>query len=338
MSAAYRVRGLLAPLIPAYRLAVWARDLGLRRGWEQVRRLKYPVISIGNLSTGGAGKTPFAIALARALADRGFDIDVLSRGYGRWTEATAQVDPAGSPDNFGDEPLLIARHARVPVFVGRKRYDAGLLAEREASPARGRPPVHILDDAYQHRQLYRDVDILLINQEDWNDCLLPAGNLREPLQAFERADVIAIPHNDTELESEFRARGWSGQVWRLRRHMEVPRVEGAAVAFCGIARPEQFFAGLEAEGVQIAARIAFRDHHRYTANDLERLRTKARSMGASALVTTDKDRVRLEALLAGRGAGIPILTAGLRIEIQDEPAVLDWITRRLGDTAIRPSV
>jgi tetraacyldisaccharide 4'-kinase len=331
-------RRLLAPLIPAYRLAVFVRDFRLRRGWEPVRRLKFPVISIGNLSTGGAGKTPFTIALARALAERGFTVDVLSRGYGRRNEATARVDPDGTVDNFGDEPLLIAREARVPVYVGRERYDAGLLAETEAPATSGQPRVHLLDDAFQHRQLHRDIDILLLNRGDWHDRLLPAGNLREPVPAFERADVIAIPGDDAELEAELRARGWSGKVWHLNRHMDVPGIEGPVVAFCGIARPEQFFQGLERAGVRLAARIVFRDHHRYERRDLERLWSAARTAGVAALVTTAKDRVRLEFLSPQAGFDVPIVTAGLRIEIQDEAGALDWLAGRLSDTAFRQSV
>ena len=328
------MRKLLLPLIPVYHLGLTVRECRLRRGWEPVRRLGFPVISIGNLSTGGAGKTPFTIALARALVDRGLGVDVLSRGYGRRTEGVARVDPDGSPEDFGDEPLLIARQAGVHVYVARERCEAGRMAESETASG---PRLHILDDAFQHRQLHRDVDILLLNRKDWRDRLLPAGNLREPLGAAHRAHVIAIPEKDAELERELRAWGWNGPVWRLHRHMEVPRVEGPMVAFCGIARPEQFFAGLENQGLRLAARIPFRDHHRFTVRDLERLQNAARSALASALITTAKDRIRLEPLIAP-GAEIPMHTAGLRIKIQDEAAALDWLIHRLHTTEIRPSV
>lgn len=355
------MRRLLLPLAPMYRLALSAREFRLRRGWEPVRRLRFPVISIGNLSTGGSGKTPFTIALARALTTRGLAVDVLSRGYGRQSEAPARVDPNGNPDNFGDEPILIAREARVPVWVARQRYDAGLLAEagspfasqgsvtghdssRPEMPAnatRALAPegcLHILDDAFQHRQLHRDVNILLLNGEDWQDSLLPAGNLREPLRATERADVIAIPDNDPSLEPELRARGWTGLIWRLHRRMETPPIDGPAVAFCGIARPGQFFSGLEAAGVHLAARVAFRDHHRYTVSDLERLERTARSAGATALITTAKDQIRLSAIPNPPPLHVPILTATLRVEIQDESSAGDWLARRLAATESRPSL
>ncbi len=330
------VRRALVPFVPLYRVALGFRELCLRRGWEPVRRLRFPVISIGNLSTGGAGKTPFAIALAQALDGRGLAVDVLSRGYGRQAEGAARVSVDGLAEEFGDEPLLIARKAGVPVYVGRERYDAGLLAEGDADHTR--PGIHILDDAFQHRQLYRDIDILLMNREDWRDRLLPAGDLREPWTAARRATVLAIPAEDGGLGDELRAWGWRGPVWRLRRRMEVPAVEGPVVAFCGIARPEQFFAGLEAGGMRLAERVVFRDHHRYAARDLEKLQGAARTRGALALVTTEKDRVRLEDL-AGWGSGAaPVLTAGLRVEIEEESAVMNWLTDRLGDAELRPTL
>ena len=214
----------------------------------------------------------------------------------------------------------------MPVYVAAQRYEAGLLAEAEAarvSPAaeqldsmkgtgfspymraietsRALAPegrlskasfptgvsiVHLLDDGFQHRQLARDVDILLLDSRDWRDGLLPAGNLREPLQAARRATVIAIsaagegPDDSSELEAALRAWGWQGPIWRLHRKMDVPTGDGPVAAFCGIARPEQFFAGLEAAGLKIAARFAFSDHHRYAADDIKRLIADARKTGA----------------------------------------------------------
>lgn len=338
MSARPVYRRFLLPLNPIYRFGLALRALRLRLGWEGVRRLGSPVISIGNLSTGGAGKTPFAIALARALAARGIGVDVLSRGYGRMSTDAARVDPDGGVEEFGDEPLLIAREAGVPVYVARQRYEAGLLAE--ANPVLEKAArVHILDDGFQHRQLHRDVNILLLNQDDWRDRLLPAGNLREPLSALQRADVLVIPESAPELEPALRRTGWKGPVWRVRRVMNVPRVDGPVLAFCGIARPEQFFAGLEKAGLQVAAKIAFRDHHRYMGGDIERLQAKASSLGAVALVTTAKDQVRLAGLRRESGSELPpVLTASLSSEIVNEAAVFDWLTGRLRAGGNRPSL
>ena len=124
-------RPWLAPLTPIYAAALSMRNLRIDNGWELVRRLRFPVVSIGNLSTGGAGKTPLTIALANALTQRGFHVDVLSRGYGRQSQLPARVNPEGAAEEYGDEPLLIARSTGVPVYVAAERYRAGQLAEAE---------------------------------------------------------------------------------------------------------------------------------------------------------------------------------------------------------------
>jgi tetraacyldisaccharide 4'-kinase len=323
MSSASGLRSLLVPLTPLYRFGLAWRERRLSSGREPIRRLRYPVISIGNLSTGGTGKTPLTIALAQALNSRGFAVDVLSHGYKRQGALAARVDPEGTADEFGDEPLMIARQAGVPVYVAPQRYDAGIMAEAGPEPAN--PSAHILDDGFQHRQLHRDIYILLLNRADWRDRLLPAGNLREDRSAATRAAVIAIPTNEKELESELRAWGWSGPVWRLHRSMEVPVVESPVLAFCGIARPEQFFAGVAGAGVHLAGRRVFPDHHRYTERDLNRLAAQARTAGASMLLTTEKDEVRLASL----PLSFPLATVHLRTQIENEPAALDWIADRL---------
>ena len=189
--------------------------------------------------------------------------------------------------------------------------------------------VHLLDDGFQHRQLYRDIDIFLLNRQDWHGTLLPAGNLREPLEAIRRAGVIAVPAEETELEAELRAWGWQGPVWRLHRRMEIQAVDGPVCAFCGIARPEQFFAGLERSSLRLAARTAFPDHHRYTAREIDRMVASAQAAGATALATTEKDQVRLGRLAARFPESMPLLTVRLRIEIEDQEAALDWLIRRL---------
>jgi tetraacyldisaccharide 4'-kinase len=341
--AAKRERPWLLPLVPLYAAGVAWRSRRIESGVELVQRLRWPVISVGNLSVGGTGKTPFVIALARLLSATGQHVDVLSRGYGRRGTGAARVDPAGTAEEFGDEPLLITSKARIPVYVGRRRFDAGVLAEAEAEQNGISAGVHLLDDGFQHRQLYRDIDILLINREDWFDGrLLPAGNLREPLRAAMRATVIAIPEEDTELDADLRrvipldrnSEGpvLQGTIWKFRREMSVPaELTGAdpALAFCGIARPEQFFAGLEAAGVKLAACHAFRDHHRFTASDIARLLRMVRSSGARALVTTDKDRVRLGAMAHELEQAAPLHTAGLSIVFQDAAGIPAWLQQQL---------
>jgi len=324
-------RSLLLPLVPLYRFALALRELRLGSKLEQVRRLRFPVVSIGSLSAGGSGKTPLTIALAQALTQRRMSVDVLSRGYGRKSQTAIRVNPNGAAEEFGDEPLLIAAESGVPVYVAAQRYDAGLLAER--SSADSSSGVHLLDDGFQHRQLYRDVDILLLDGRDWHDHLLPAGNLREPIKSLHRATILVIPASDPEPEAKLKAAGWQGPIWRVHRRMEVPHIAGPVVAFCGIARSEQFFAGLEAAGLHVASRIAFADHHHYKAHDLDCIQDAARSIGATAVVTTEKDRVRLGRL----GASLSLKTARLRIEIENESAAVSWLEDSLANSPVRNS-
>jgi tetraacyldisaccharide 4'-kinase len=303
-----------------------------------MRRLSWPVVSIGNLSTGGSGKTPFAIALAQLLAAKGFHVDVLSRGYGRDGHLPARVRSDGTAEEFGDEPLMIVRETGLPVYVAPRRWEAGRLAEADRSASASEQQdssrsqasaAHVLDDGFQHRQLHRDVDILLLNQADWCDSLLPAGNLREALPAARRADVLAIQAGEPEFEAKIRAWNWGGRVWRLHRRMDVPAIERPVIAFCGIARPEQFFSGLEDAGLRLASRVIFGDHHRYTLRDVESLQRAARAIGAEALITTEKDHARLGNLAAACSAELPLKTARLRIQIEDESESMGWLISQL---------
>src|ERR1051325_8724560 len=171
------------PLSLLFGAGVALRNTLYDRGIFKVRRLTRPVISIGNISVGGSGKTPFVITLGELLKQRGISFDVLSRGYGRSSTKIAVVAPLGFPQQFGDEPLLIARKLQVPVIVGADRYRAGLLAEEKFSSR-----LHLLDDGFQHRGLHRDFDIVLLPQEDLEGTLLPTGRLREPRSSLRRAD------------------------------------------------------------------------------------------------------------------------------------------------------
>ena len=321
-------RSLLLPLTPLYRVALGLRELRLHSGIESVRRLKYPVVSIGSLSAGGSGKTPLTIALARALTGRGLQVDVLSRGYGRKSKAALCVDPDGSAEDYGDEPLLIARESGRRVYVAQQRYDAGLLAESGRIDSHAQI-VHLLDDGFQHRQLHRDVNVVIVDERDLHDHLLPAGNLREPLRALQRADAIATPSTSLETEAALRKLGWHGSIWKLQRRMAVPWIQGPVVAFCGIARSDQFFAGLESHGLHLASRIPFPDHHRFDQHDLDCVLGAARSINAAAFVTTEKDRVRLGKLVEQFSSVGPMLTAQLTIEIRDELETIDWLFSRL---------
>ncbi len=211
------------PLVPLYAAALRLQDSLRRAGLLRTRTLEWPVISVGSLSAGGAGKTPVVIALARLLRDAGWRVDVLSRGYGRAGGGVARVH-AGFTDSarrYGDEPVLIAEQTGVPVWVGADRYAAGKRAEEEAEaeaddrPGSVHPPrsVHLLDDGFQHRRLARSIDIVLVTAEDLDDRLLPEGDLRESLSALQRADVVVVrqneveAHPDVEVDAEINVEG-----------------------------------------------------------------------------------------------------------------------------------
>jgi tetraacyldisaccharide 4'-kinase len=307
----------MLPLVPLYLAGAAFRWAGAKPS-----RLTRPVLSVGNVSVGGTGKTPFVIALAQLLGSQGISVDVLSRGYGRVSSSAERVDPDGSAEQFGDEPLLIARKAQVPVFVAARRFEAGTLAEQVPEAQ-----LHLLDDGFQHRQLYRDIDIVIVNSEDLNDSVLPAGNLREPLSALRRASVFAVSSGDDAAVERIRQLGLSQPIWRFRREMLVPQVNGHVVAFCGIARPDQFFNGLEEAGVVLEARKVFSDHHRFTAKDGELLQGLVRQTGTVAFITTEKDQVNLGSLAAM--ISVPLLTAGLSVVFEDESGTIEWLRTRL---------
>src|SRR5271169_4660736 len=157
------------PLTGVYGAATALRNTLFDCGVLPARRLEQPVVSVGNLSVGGSGKTPFVIALGELLQARGIRFDVLTRGYGRKTRGVMVVETEGTAAAFGDEPLLIARRLGVPVIFGESRYDAGRIAERKFQPQ-----LHILDDGFQHRALARDFDIVLMTERDFADMLLPS--------------------------------------------------------------------------------------------------------------------------------------------------------------------
>jgi len=315
---------LLAPFTLVYRSLVRARNARFNRMAGQ--RLRWPVISIGNLSVGGAGKTPLVICLVRLLEREGFLPDVLSRGYGRSSKKTGRVESAGDAGQFGDEPLLIARTTGAPVYVGAQRYEAGLLAEAELA-SEGRH-VHLLDDGFQHRQLARDLDIVIIHRSDLRERLLPAGRLREPLSSLARADVIVLRQEDGELEAALRVYvSKHCLVWRVRRRLLLASPVKRAVAFCAIARPKEFFAALAAVGVEIVERVSFRDHHRYTASDMDRLAELGQRHGCDAFVITSKDEVKLDAGMRRRlNTVAPLRTAELVVEIENEREVIGQLS------------
>jgi tetraacyldisaccharide 4'-kinase len=275
------------PLSALYGAGIDIRNRLYDRGTFRAKRLQAPVVSIGSISAGGAGKTPFVILLGGLLKQRGMAFNVLSRGYGRKTKGVLLVDSAGTPQEFGDESLLIARKLGVPVIVGEDRYQAGQFAEEKFGLQ-----AHLLDDGFQHRGLARDFDIVLITQRDLHDTMLPKGRLREPLSSLARASAMVFMDGASSDGIAVRA----GQyVWRVSRSIVAPETKDACFAFCGIARPENFFTGLGDTGVRVAGTRAFPDHHAYTARDVESLFKLGQESGATAFITTEKDAVNLGA-------------------------------------------
>jgi tetraacyldisaccharide 4'-kinase len=273
------------PLSALYGAGVVLRNRLYDSGTLRAHKLRGPVVSVGSISAGGAGKTPFLIMLGELLKKRDIAFDVLSRGYGRESKGVKLVDPAGSPKDYGDEPLLIARKLGVPVVVGEDRVAAGQFAEQEFGPQ-----AHLLDDGFQHRRLARDFDIALVTQRDLNDTLLPSGRLREPLTSLTRASALAFIHDGGAVHVP----GAGGcHQWRVLRGIVRPETTDLCFAFCGIARPTHFFTELGTAGVRVVGTHAFRDHHFYTASDVEFLFKLGQEAGATAFVTTEKDAVNL---------------------------------------------
>jgi tetraacyldisaccharide 4'-kinase len=306
---------LSAILSVTYSGVVGARNTFYDRRWLRSRSLKGPVISVGNLSTGGSGKTPFVILLGELLKARRISFDVLSRGYGRRTRGVLLVEPGGLPRDFGDEPLLIARRLQVPVVVGEDRYEAGHYAE-----SRFGPQIHLLDDGFQHRGLARDFDIVLVTPEDGRDSLLPGGRLREPLQSLQRADAVVLTSGATAEAFPLANK----TVWRVRRSILPQSVPLRPVMFCGIARPQNFLLQLRAAGIEPVAEASFRDHHAYTEKDVHDLLQLQKRSEGGGFVTTEKDAVNLGGYLA---ALAPLAVIRVKMELADADNAVDTMLR-----------
>jgi tetraacyldisaccharide 4'-kinase len=311
------------PLAGIYGVVVAARNRFYDRGWLRSRALSGAVISVGNVSAGGSGKTPFVILLGGLLKARGIRFDVLSRGYGRKTHGVLLVDPGGLPGDFGDEPLLIARRLQVPVVVGEDRYEAGRFAE-----ARFGVQIHLLDDGFQHRGLARDFDVVLVTPDDARDQLLPAGRLREPLRSLQRADAVVLTSGaSTEL---FPLEGRT--VWRVRRGIIAENIPSRAVVFCGIARPQNFLLQLRTAGFDPVAEAFFPDHHAYTEKDIrDLLQLRQRSEG-DGFVTTEKDAVNLGGYL---DALAPLAVVPVKMELTDADNAVDTTLRLIEERRSR---
>ena len=314
---------LLQLLSRLYDEAAWRRRQWYARRPDARRRLRRPTISVGALAAGGSGKTPLTACLAQKLVAMGERPAVLSRGYGRVAPRDGVVvvrdheRMLGEPATSGDEPWMLAQAPALEgavVAVAADRFLAGRLAETHLGAT-----VHLLDDGFQHLPLMRGTDLVVISAADLETpVVLPAGRLRERLSAINFADAVFLVDVSAESREWLLARHSIPRVFTVRRRLGpvclVPQAHprgrvgpvtgpktlapgGRVFAVAGIARPGRFFDDLQRAGHQVVATRVFSDHYRYTHRTVERFQAEARSVGARAIVTTEKDYVRLLSFL-----------------------------------------
>ena len=302
---------------------------------QSVKPLSVPVVSIGGITVGGSGKTPFTTYLAVKLGERGFSPAILTRGYRRRSPASSLIIAAGAkiPTAFtGDEAQIFLRAGVAPVGIGADRYrTAQLLLSR--FPQTG---VLLLDDGFQHARIQRDVDVVLIDALDpfGRDEVVPAGRLREPLTALGRADMFVITRCESHgrfeaIASKLRRYNTEAPVFRTRfsahrwRDLRTGAVleelpESRVAAFCGLGNPQSFWSTLEALGVAVVFRWTFDDHHAYKPVELRRLAEQARQNGAKLLVTTEKDLINLPNQVEDALGDLPLAWLQIELEIEGE--------------------
>lgn len=296
-----------------------------RAGVIKPKRVPCRVVSVGNITAGGTGKTPVTIHIAGRLKAEGKRVVIVSRGYKGASPGPAAVSDGKTvllgPEEAGDEPYLMAMRLKgVPVVVGAGRVEASLFAIEKFSP-----DFIILDDGFQHIRLGRDMNILLVDAVEGfgNGHLLPRGVLREPLAGIKRADIVMIKGGCLESGSQGRLAGLPAFSFRYRpatlyslmdnAEKGLPYARGKkAVALSGLARPESFLRTLEELGLEVIKSIAFPDHHAYSRADIETI--KKESKGADIIITTEKDGVKLKAL----GTDMPVFILGIDAVIEDE--------------------
>ena len=342
------------PAMPWY-LVAWAlarvwRWEGRRRqakyySWR--RRLDVPVISVGNLTMGGTGKTPCVLRLAELLRERGRNPGILTRGYGRTSPTPVLALPLGAAvrtEESGDEPQIFLRARVAPVGIGADRHSAGTLL-REKFGA----DVMLLDDGFQHVKLARDFDVVLLDALNpfGGGEVFPMGRLREPMEGLTRADAIVITRSeasDLGPAIERAVRRWNPRVpvfhariepewWVEHRSGRYLRPEDLKLdrvgVFCGLGNPRSFHRTLDALGTRYVDCVEFQDHHRYLPNELTRMAEQFRRQGAVALVTTEKDAVNLCRDADDLLAPLPLYWLKIGMRIEGEAELLAQIERRI---------
>ncbi|RLE17915.1 MAG: tetraacyldisaccharide 4'-kinase [Acidobacteria bacterium] len=302
---------LVFPLYMLYRLVVSARNRMYDRGWLKIQKLPVPVVSVGNLTVGGTGKTPTVIALGEALSEKGLKSCILSRGYHRKNEKKIlQVTPDSNPEICGDEPLLIARRLenRAGVWVGKNRFETGMFAlNREGGD------IVLLDDGFQHRKLHRDLDIVLVDctYPALKSSLIPYGTLREPFRGISRADIIVLTRsrflkNLDPLKNEIVKINPNAVLTtadlKISEFLDVSTGDTISpkqlkgnrmVAFSGIGNPLSFKAELITAGIEIPRAFGFPDHAVPSPARLAKVNAVAMEEKVAYIVTTEKDWVKL---------------------------------------------
>lgn len=302
-----KFRFLLFPLSLFYwGMIIW-RNIYYNIGFFVTRKIHKPVISIGNIVIGGTGKTPAVIYFARKLTEAGVKVVVLSRGYGRKSTGTVIVSDGenkkASLQDSGDEPFLMARKLTgVPIVVDEVRYRGGLFAIKKFNP-----DIIILDDGFQHRSLYRDMDIVLLNSIDTpkDYKLFPYGNLREPFLHLKRSDfIIWTKTNFAQPPPTLRNKIFQMDIPQCRSYMrpgkEMKTKNGSMIlfseiadkriyAFCGVADPLSFKKLLKEAGAELVRFNIFNDHHIYDTKELKGMQTEGKELNADIYLTTEKD-------------------------------------------------
>lgn len=328
-------RSLLFPFSIANFLIQHIRVALYRSGVFRRRKLDVRVISVGNLSMGGSGKTPAAALIARILQQKGMRPAILSRGYGGGGKSkTPLVVSDGKTllagwETAGDEPYLLAKTLEnVPVLVGRDRVASGLVAMEKLSC-----DALILDDGFQHLRLARDLNLCLVDcrgRSVLDDLIFPSGSLREPVSQLERADAFLLTRWEETPRAHALMQGLKARFGKptfRARHAPVAWLEtGSAkevdpqafrgkkvLAFCGIAAPDSFLHTLRALEIEPVAFLPFPDHHRYSPQDLRDIKSEGEGRGAEVYVATEKDGVKL----AG-GVPFPLWALRIRIEVLEE--------------------
>ena len=306
-----KYRFLLWPLGFFYWLLIFWRNLFYNVGFFVSRKLPCNVVSVGNLSVGGTGKTPFVLFLVNKLKTKGMNVAVLSRGYKRKSTGTLVVSDGHNTisnlEHSGDEPYMLAQKLNgVPVVVDENRYRGGQFICNEFSP-----DVILMDDAFQHRRVFRDVDIVLINSNHRRPKLLPYGLLREPLRNIKRADAVILtkanltPPDENLINSLSKYCNFTiqselipnAQVIGLDGSTKpINDLNGSVVAVSGVGDPDSFEVILEEAGLDYVHHFRHKDHADYSEMDLEVIREVFLSAEAQAIITTEKDLLKLDGL------------------------------------------